>query len=241
MCYAYAKENPVGFATFAMNVVSIGQGQFRSETITPSLFVKSNLPPVGMSHVDYVILSSMRCSLGQTGILENVLLTTRPSLLAGSMRLMGYKQVEEHILGMRPVKSFDERHARAAIRSVELLSEGMTFVLGSIQKSLTDVDQRRKELECLRLAKQKLTAGHVVIMGIDRSIENMLVAGSLQLPSVGSDIVSHWVVLRRLEYAVANPKKIRVTFISYGRRHSGIVNVGVLLTHFFGFVSGSPA
>jgi hypothetical protein len=170
ICYAYAKENPVGFATFAMSVVSTGQGVFRAAQIIASTFVLSRVPPVGMPCVDYVILSSMRCSLGTTSILENVLLSTHPSLLAGSMRAIGYKLVEEHVLGVKRVKSFEYTDAIQTSRTIKLLSEGITSVPGSKQTSLTDVDQRKKQLECLTLAGNKSRAGHVVIMGIDATI-----------------------------------------------------------------------
>jgi hypothetical protein len=88
-------------------------------------------------------------------------------------------------------------------------------------------------------ASKKLTDGHVVIMCIDASIENIFALRSRPVPLAESNIVSHWVVLRHIKYV--GDEQIEVSFISNGRRHNGTVNFGVFLTRFFGFVSGSPA
>jgi hypothetical protein len=238
MCYSYAAEDPKGFALFGMTLVSTGTGLLRQAQITASNFVKTTAPPVTMPVVDYVLLSSIRCALGRTGILEVALESTQPSLLAAWLRKMGYHNVEEHLLQMKPIKSFDDVDAIMTGRVVGMLQSGQKTVPGSKVKYLEDPGKRQEQLTCMNLARTKLTGGHIVLMVIDDSLEDILAGKKPAVMMAKQAIELHWVILTEME---VGGFQVKVSFVSHGKVFAGTVDAGVFCTRFSGFVSGNPA
>ncbi|MBX3587085.1 MAG: hypothetical protein KF796_10610 [Ramlibacter sp.] len=245
LLFLYAQRSPEHYVSFCIDLVTTGVGHLRDSLIEPIPQIKAAPIPDGMKEVDYVALASIRNALDVShvpGVLSAAVQGTQPTLLAGTLRKMGFTNVVDRISfrniqsHMRP-RSYEHDDAISLSRLVQKIDTH-----GSIKPSTKtafeaeDAHGYLVKLKTLQEACNKLGQHHFVIIAIDPGILNALNGGRMRT-SLSEDQYLHYVAVQIL---VIHGRQVQMRVFSWGRYYQGTLHIHDFLSRFAGYISAQP-
>ena len=239
--YAFAKENPLGFTQFALELYLNGSGLFKTLVVQASpailgnyLLRKNKIPWA----VDYVTLVSLRqCSffadVRGIKLLRPADETTMPGQLAEWLRQAGYDAVEDHTFfgknQYKPVSMFaavakQPLHFGQHTGKADVNQDRLGLARTSLQNAIHD----------LRLGKLILMFGDGEIAEAMKNAESHTLQERQSPTGIGKH---HWMTIRKLELGV---QRVSLRAFTWGRTYDATFDMASFLSRYNGFISATP-